>query len=146
MKGYWNDPEETARVLRDGLYFTGDLGHIDRDGFLYIVGRSRSMIKVGGGRVSPQEIEDTISELPDVVETAVIGVKDEVLGEAVKAFAVVRPGATITPLHIEKFLKQRLAPFKVPKQIVLVDRLPKNPAGKILRTQLPTQEVKHNVF
>ena len=146
MRGYWNDPDETARVLRDGLYHTGDLGHVDGEGFLYIAGRSRSMIKVGGGRVSPQEIEDAISELPDVVETAVIGVKDEVLGEAAKAFAVIRPDAAITPLQIEKFLKKRLAPFKVPKQIVLVDRLPKNPAGKILRTQLPTLEVKHNVY
>jgi len=136
MRGYWNDPEETRRVLRDGLYHTGDLGRVDRDGFLFVVGRRKNMIKVGGARVSPLEIEDLISAIDGVVETAVTGVEDPVLGEAPKAFVVAAPDAALTPEAVIARLKQEVAPFKVPREVVFLDRLPKNAAGKVRRADL----------
>ncbi len=92
MSGYWNHPEETEKVLKNGFYFTGDIGRMDDEGYLYVVGRSKDMIKIGGNRVSAKEIEEALHEHPAVIEVAVVGVADDVLGEAPKAFIVVRPG------------------------------------------------------
>jgi acyl-CoA synthetase (AMP-forming)/AMP-acid ligase II len=136
MRGYWNDPEETGRVLRNGLYYTGDLGRADRDGFLYVVGRRKNMIKVGGARVSPLEIEHAVAAIDGVVEAAVIGVDDEVLGEAPKAFVVAGPESGLTPEAVIARLKSEMAPFKVPREVVFLDRLPKNASGKVRRTEL----------
>ena len=92
MSGYWNHPEETEKVLRNGLYYTGDIGRMDEEGFLFVVGRSKDMIKIGGNRVSAKEIEEALHEHPAIIEAAVIGVPDDVLGEAPKAFIVVKKG------------------------------------------------------
>jgi acyl-CoA synthetase (AMP-forming)/AMP-acid ligase II len=137
MSGYWNHPEETAKVLRNGLYYTGDLGRMDDEGFLYVVGRLKEMLKIGGNRVSAKEIEEALHEHPDIVEAAVVGVPDDVLGEVPKAFLVARKGAG--PGFVEglpRFLQERLAPYKVPKLYELREALPKNEAGKILKLKL----------
>ena len=137
MSGYWNHPEETEKVLKNGLYFTGDLGTMDDEGFLYVIGRTRDMIKIGGHRVSAKEIEDAIYEHPAVVEAAVIGIPDDVLGEVPKAFLVIKKGH---PGEIEeelpRFLQQRLAAYKVPKSFEIRETLPKNESGKIQKLRL----------
>jgi acyl-CoA synthetase (AMP-forming)/AMP-acid ligase II len=139
MMGYWKDPEATAQVLRHGYYFTGDLGFADEDGYMFLTGRARDMIKTGGNRVSAKEIEDVVSSIPGVVETAVIGVADEILGEAIKVFAVpASPDLTEEVLKSE--LKQRLPLFKHPKWVELRSALPKNQSGKILKSELAEQE------
>ncbi|MBN2010269.1 acyl--CoA ligase [candidate division KSB1 bacterium] len=134
MNGYWNDPDETNRVLRHGLYYTGDLGKMDEDGFLYVVGRKKDMIKVGGERISAKEIEEVILELEYVTETAVIGVPDELLGEAIKAFIVC--GNSLSEDEIKLYLQDKLPTFKHPKYLEFCNSLPKNKSGKILKSQL----------
>jgi long-chain acyl-CoA synthetase len=140
MAGYWKDPEETARVMRHGLYYTGDLGRMDEEGFLYVVGRTKDMIKVGGERVSAKEIEETILELAEVQETAVIGVDDDVLGEAIKAFVIAAPGHEVTPEAIVAHCRRRLPLFKVPKFVEAVGDLPRNESGKVLKPVLRERE------
>jgi acyl-CoA synthetase (AMP-forming)/AMP-acid ligase II len=142
MEGYWQDPEETGRVLRHGLYYTGDLGRMDEEGFLYVVGRTKDMIKVGGERVSAKEIEEAILELKEVQEVAVIGVDDDVLGEAIKAFVVAVPGHEVGRELIVGHCRQRLPPFKVPKSVAVVTGLPKNESGKVLKPVLREMEKK----
>lgn len=137
MSGYWNHPEETDKVLKGGLYRTGDIGRMDEEGFLYVVGRSKDMIKIGGNRVSAKEIEEALHEHPAVVEAAVIGVPDDVLGEAAKAFLVVREGTGPDILDLlPAFLQERLAVYKIPKRYEIRDSLPKNDAGKVLKLKL----------
>ncbi len=136
MQGYWKDPKGTSEVLKHGLYFTGDLGTQDEEGYLYVVGRKKNIIKVKGFRVSAKEIEERILEIEGVVETAVIGVPDEVLGEAVKAFIVAREGAQLTQQTVLASLKPHLSSYKLPKQIEFRGSLPKNKSGKIMKTAL----------
>jgi len=145
MRGYWGKPEETARVLRHGLYFTGDIGVTDVEGFLYVVGRTWDMIKVGGNRVSAKEIEEALYEHPAVAEAAVFGVPDDLLGEVPKACLVLKQGALkdeARPLDeaIREFLSGCLAPYKIPKYFEFRDLLPKNEAGKILKTILQAEQ------
>lgn len=135
MLGYWKDPAGTAAVLRNGWYFTGDLGYEDEDGCIFLTGRARDIIKSGGNRVSAKEIEEHILELTEIIEVAVIGVPDEILGEAIKAFVVLRD-VTLTERHVREHLQQRLPPFKMPKHIEFTPGLPKNQAGKILKSAL----------
>ena len=141
MEGYWKDQEETDNVMRHGVYYTGDLGRMDEEGFLYVVGRTKDMIKVGGERVSAKEIEEIILELKAVQETAVIGVEDPILGEAIKAFAIGAPGNGLKEDDIVNHCKKRLPPFKVPKFVEVVSELPKNESGKILKPVLREQEM-----
>ncbi|MHA2055034.1 MAG: class I adenylate-forming enzyme family protein [Candidatus Hodarchaeales archaeon] len=139
MQGYWNDEEETRAVLRNGSYFTGDLGKTDEDGFLFVVGRKKDMIKVGANRISPKSIEEKLLENPHVHEIAVIGVEDEVLGEAIKAFIVCNNSVNqISVEQIFDYCKKELPPFKVPKYIEFVGSLPKNSSGKVLKQKLKT--------
>jgi long-chain acyl-CoA synthetase len=142
MSGYWKDQEETDNVMRHGLYYTGDLGRMDEEEFLYVVGRTKDMIKVGGERVSAKEIEETILEMKEVQETAVIGVDDPVLGEAIKAFVIASPGNGLKVEDVDSHCKKRLPPFKVPKFIKIVTELPKNESGKVMKTVLREQEKK----
>lgn len=135
MLGYWKDPEGTAAVLRDGYYFTGDLGYEDEDGCIFLTGRARDIIKAGGNRVSAKEIEEHLLELTEIIEVAVIGVPDEILGEAIKAFVVARDVA-LTERQVREHLQRRLPPFKQPKHIEFTAGLPKNQAGKILKSAL----------
>ena len=138
MRGYWNHPEETRKVLRNGLYYTGDVGVMDDDGFLFVIGRNKDMIKIGGNRVSAKEIEEVLYEHPDVADAAVIGIYDEILGEAIKAFIVPKNGNLIQDRNdlIMHFLKSKLAPYKLPKYLEFRDTLPKNKSGKVLKMNL----------
>jgi acyl-CoA synthetase (AMP-forming)/AMP-acid ligase II len=139
MLGYWNQPEETARVLTERGFYTGDLAAADEEGFLYVVGRKRDMIKPGGYRVSAQEIEETLLEHPAVREAAVIGVPDAYLGEAIRAYVVPAAGrgdGAVDPAEIVSFCRDRLPEFKVPRSVVMRAELPKNESGKIMKELL----------
>jgi acyl-CoA synthetase (AMP-forming)/AMP-acid ligase II len=136
MRGYWNAPEETARVLDDDGYHTGDLARRDAGGFLHIVGRTRDMVKAGGHRIATKEIEDAILEHDAIDEVAVIGVPDELLGEQVKAVAVLRPNAALDLDTLAKFLSTRVPPYKIPRFLELRSELPKNESGKIMKQAL----------
>lgn len=139
MSGYWNHPEETKKVLKKGLYWTGDIGEMDEEGFIYVVGRSKDMIKVGGNRVSAKEIEEALYEHPLINEVAVIGVEDEVLGEAIKAVLVLNNNSNKTTNdEFNTFLRDKIALYKIPKYYEYRDSLPKNESGKIQKLQLKT--------
>ncbi len=142
MQGYWRDPEGTAQVLRNNLYYTGDLGVEDEEGFVFVVGRTKDIIKPGGFRVSAKEIEEAILELNEVHEVAVIGVDDPILGEAIKALIVPREGADPDKEAIKKFLAEKLSSQKLPKYIEFRESLPKNESGKILKTVIKEEEKK----
>jgi acyl-CoA synthetase (AMP-forming)/AMP-acid ligase II len=135
MSGYWGEPEATAAVLDEHGYHTGDLARRDEEGFFYVEGRKRDFIKAGAHRVSALEIENSILELPEIHEVAVIGVPDEILGEKIKAFVVFREGCEADPVALEKTLKKKLA-HKAPTEIELRDELPKSAAGKIMKQAL----------
>jgi long-chain acyl-CoA synthetase len=137
MPGYWNRPDETAKVLRDGWLLTGDIAQMDADGYITIVDRKKDMVLVSGFNVYPNEVEECIAHHPSVVEAAVIGVPDESTGEAVKAF-VVRRDDSLTPEEIIAHCRRTLAAYKVPKLIEFRDELPKSPIGKIIRKDLRT--------
>ena len=136
MEGYWGDPEETARVLDEDGYHTGDLARRDDEGFFWIVGRKRDMLKVGSHRISPKEIEEVLLEHPALLEAAVLGVPDDVLGEAIEAHVVARPQATIDVDELASFARERLPDYKVPRRFIVRPDLPKSAAGKILKESL----------
>jgi acyl-CoA synthetase (AMP-forming)/AMP-acid ligase II len=136
MMGYWRDPEGTAKVLRNGNYFTGDLGYMDEDGYIFLTGRSSDMLKVGGNRVSAKEIEDALLAIAGIQEAAVIGVEDSILGEAAKAFLVSECNGVITEETVKQLLLMKLAAYKIPKYFEFRDSLPKNTAGKIMKIAL----------
>ncbi|MFO7652714.1 MAG: class I adenylate-forming enzyme family protein [Candidatus Krumholzibacteriia bacterium] len=131
MKGYWNDPAETARVIDDKGLRTGDLARRDADGFLFIVDRIKNMIKVGANRVSAREIEDVVCEVQGVAEACVVGLPDPLLGEAIEAFVVpVRPDG-VDPRQVLSHVRENLAPYKLPRCVHILDELPRTPAGKV---------------
>ncbi len=140
MDGYYKDPEATATVLKDGWLYTGDLGRFDEEGFLYIVGRKKEMIKVAGQIVYAPEVEDALYKHEAVREVAVIGIHDKMKGEAVKAFVVLKDGAVLDADDLRYFARQHLANFKVPQSIEIVDMLPKNRTGKIDKAILKERE------
>ena len=144
MLGYWNDPVETSKTIIEGKLWTGDLAKYDDDGFIYIVDREKHFIKSGGHRISPKEIEDKICELRDIVECAVIGVPDDILGEAPKAFIVPKQYNERNFKELEsqiiKKCKEHLASFKVPKYLQFVKSLPKNSANKVMISELKKME------
>lgn len=137
MPGYWNLPESTASTINsDGWLCTGDAAYMDEDGYVYIQDRIKDMIISGGENVYPAEVESAVYGHPDIAEVAVIGVPDDKWGEAVKAVCVAKPGCTIDAASVIEFTRERVAGFKVPKTIDIVEALPRNPTGKILRRQL----------
>lgn len=140
MLGYWNDPAATAAALRDGWLHTGDMGHVDGDGDLFIVGRRSDMIKTGAHRVHPLDVEEVIAELDTVAESAVVAVDDEILGEAIKAFVVPAPGAQLNPVEVKAHCRARLANYKVPKWVEVVASLPRTASGKLSRRELRERE------
>jgi long-chain acyl-CoA synthetase len=137
MAGYWRDPAATAEVLRNGLYFTGDLGREDEDGCLFISGRSRDFLKVGGNRVGAAEVEAIIMQWGGALEVAVIGVGDPILGEVPKAFVV--PRQPWDPEGLKAFLQENLPAFKRPRYYEAIEALPKNGAGKTMKSVLKAQ-------
>jgi long-chain acyl-CoA synthetase len=136
MKGYWNRPDATEEVLKDGWLLTGDLARVDDDGYFFIVDRKKEMIIRGGFNVYPREIEEVLYEHPAVFEAAVIGVTDEAMGEEVGAAITIRPGADASADEIRAFVKERVAPYKYPRAIWFVDTLPKGATGKILKREI----------
>ena len=136
MKGYWNRPEETKASLRDGWLYTGDIGRMDEDGYLFIVDRKKDMVITGGFNVYPRDVEEVLYEHPKVLEAGVIGVPDERSGERVKAFVVLKEGQTATAEEIIEFCRTKLTAYKVPKYMEFRKELPKNNVGKLLRRVL----------
>ena len=136
MTGYWKRPDATAEVLIDGRLHTGDVGHIDEDGYLFITDRLKEMINAGGFKVYPRMVEEAIYAHPDVAECAVFGVPDAYRGETVKAVVKRLPDATLTAESLGAFLAERLSTIELPKIIEFRDELPKSAVGKILKTQL----------
>ena len=134
--GYWGAPGLTAQVIRDGWLWTGDLGHVDEAGYLYIEGRSKDMIISGSQNIYPAEIENVLSMHGDLLEWAVIGVPDRRWGEAVCAVVVARPGADVAAEAVISHVREHLASYKKPKYVIFTDRLPRNPAGKVLKAEL----------
>lgn len=135
-KGYWNDPDATANALKAGWLHTGDLGHFDEDGYLYLSDRSKDMIISGGENIYPREIEEVLTKHPAIREAAVIGVPDDTWGEAVKAVVVRHAGQVVTAQQLIAFCQDNIASYKKPKTIDFVDDLPKNNYGKILKREL----------
>jgi long-chain acyl-CoA synthetase len=133
MKGYWQKPEETAKAIPDGWFRTGDLARTDDDGYFFIVDRKKEMIIRGGYNVYPREIEEALYEHPAVAEAACIGIAHPELGEEVAAAVALKPGATAEVDELRNFVKERVAAYKYPRELWLVDALPKGPTGKILR-------------
>ena len=137
MAGYLGKPEATAEAITaDGWMRTGDVGHLDSEGFLFISDRVKDMIITGGENVYSPEVERVLSEYPDIAECAVIGVPDEKWGEAVKAVVVAKPGASVDPDAVIAYARERLAHFKAPRTVDVIDELPRNGTGKILKTVL----------
>jgi len=136
MKGYWNKPKETAEIIRNGWLHTGDIGHTDEDGYIYLTERKKDLIIRGGENVYPKEVEDVLHNHPQVLEAGVIGIPDAVYGEEVKAFVVLKAAGAATEKELIDFCKKHLPTYKRPKSIQLMDSLPKSAVGKILRREL----------
>ncbi len=143
MKGYWNLPDATAATITpDGWLATGDVGRVDEDGYFYIVDRTKDLIIRGGYNVYPREIEEVLYEHPAVAEAAVIGIPHDSLGEEVGAAVALKKGAAVTADELREYVKARVAAYKYPRLVWLVDALPKGPTGKLLKREItvPTNE------
>ena len=139
MLGYWNQPEATAKAIRNGWLLTGDIGHGDVEGFFYITDRKKDMLIVNGINVYPREIEEVLYHISGVKEAAVVGVTDPRRGEHPVAFVVAKDGVTLDEKSILTTLRQKLADYKVPKKITFLEALPRNPTGKVLKRELRQQ-------
>jgi len=141
MKGYWDKPEATGEAISpDGWFRTGDMARVDEDGYYYIVDRKKDLIIRGGYNVYPREIEEVLHEHPAVAEVAVISIPHPSLGEEVAAAVALKPGASATPEELRAFARDRVAAYKYPRHVWLVDSLPKGPTGKILRREVQAPE------
>jgi long-chain acyl-CoA synthetase len=140
MLGYWNRPEETREILRDGWLYTGDIGYMDEDGYVFLTSRKKDVIKSGGFQVWPREVEEIVMAHPAVAEVCVGGIPDPRQMEAVKAWIVLKEGQTATPEELQKFCRQKLTGYKVPRYIEFRKDLPKTFVGKVLRRVLQDEE------
>ncbi len=145
MSGYWNAPEATAAALRDGWYHTGDMGHLDDEGHLWVDGRKKDLIISGGENIYPAEIENVLIESPDILEASVVGRPDERWGEVVVAVVVPRAGATLTEAAVIGLLEGRIARFKHPKEILFVEALPRTALGKVRKEDVRSLVTRHAV-
>jgi long-chain acyl-CoA synthetase len=136
MKGYFGRDDATAEVMRDGWFHTGDMATVDDDGYYFIVDRKKDLIIRGGYNVYPREIEEVLYEHPAVREAAVIGVPHDALGEEVAAVVALKPGAAADGDELRAYAKERVAAYKYPRQVFVVDDLPKGPTGKILKREI----------
>ena len=134
--GYWNRPDDTAKAFEDGWYRTGDAGYVDPDGYVFVTDRVKDMVVTGGENVYPAEVERVLIEHPAIADASVIGVPDDVYGEAVKAVVIPEPGAAIDPAELIAFCRRHLAGYKCPKSVDVVDQLPRNATGKVLKRDL----------
>ncbi|MFP3870783.1 MAG: long-chain-fatty-acid--CoA ligase [Syntrophobacteria bacterium] len=142
MKGYWNMPQETAGVLRDGWLYTGDIAYMDEDGYVFLIDRKKDMIIAGGFNVYPREIEEVLCEHPKIADAAAIGVPDPYRGETVKVFVVTGPGEILTKEEVTGYCKERLAAYKVPGLVEFREELPKTIVGKVRRNHLRSEELR----
>jgi acyl-coenzyme A synthetase/AMP-(fatty) acid ligase len=148
MQGYWGDPQMTSKVYHPGIYpasrwlYSGDYFKKDKDGFLYFLARKDDMIKTRGERVSPKEVENVICELEGIVEAVVVGIPDEILGQAVKAFIVPAPTAQLTEKQVMRHCAANMETVMVPRYVEFIDELPKTINGKVDKKQLESMEVK----
>ena len=143
MLGYWKKPEATAEVLDDeGWFRTGDLGHLDDDGYLFIVDRIKDLIIHGGYNVYPREVEEVLYEIPGVAQASVVGTPDEKYGQQVTAVIALSPGAHLDAAEVERFARENLAAYKIPRIIEFVEELPKGPSGKILKREIVAMYTK----
>ncbi len=133
MKGYWGQEDATRETIRDGWLYTGDLGYVDKDGYVFLAGRAKDFIKRGGEMISPEEVERTLAAHPGVDEAAIIGVPDPVWGERVRAIVVTKQGGEVEETELIEYCRQRLASFKKPESVVFIDELPRNALGKVLK-------------
>lgn len=140
MKGYWNNPDETNNVLKDGWLFTGDLGYMDESGYFYVVDRKKDMIIAGGYNIYPREVEEVLYEHEGVQEAVVVGIPDPYRGETTKAYIVLKEGYQMETEALNTFCRKHLAAYKVPKLYEFRDELPKTAVGKVLRRQLVDEE------
>ena len=136
MSGYWGQADATSETIRGGWLFTGDLGYIDEDGYVYLAGRAKDFIKRGGEMVAPEEVENIIHSLQGVAECAVIGLPDETWGERVVAVVVAEPDAQVTEDAVKDLCQEHLARFKRPEQVIFAGGLPRNSLGKVLKREL----------
>jgi len=143
MRGYWNRPEDTARVFVEGALRTGDIGYQDEDGYFYLVDRIKDVILCGGFNVYPRVIEEALYQHPDVSEVVVIGIPDEYRGQTPKAFVTLRDGATVEPADLRAFLTEHLSRIEMPKAIEIRDSLPKTMVGKLSKKDLIEEEARH---
>jgi long-chain acyl-CoA synthetase len=146
MQGYWRRDEETRLMLRtnaigERVLYTGDLGYVDRDGYVFLVDRKKDLVKTSGYQVWPREVEEVISKHPAVAECGVAGLPDAARGEILKAWIILRPGMSVTPDELKSFCREQLAPYKVPSRWEFVSELPKSAIGKVLRRKLREREV-----
>lgn len=144
MSGYWNNPEETANVLRDGWLYTGDIATIDDDGFITIVDRKKDMILCSGFNVFCREIDEVMYTHPKVLDACAIGIPDPKRGETPKIFIILKPGQTMTEDEVKEYCRQYLAPYKVPTHVAFIDELPRTSVGKPMRNALRQQEKARN--
>jgi len=142
MKGYWNRPEETAQTIRDGWLYTGDIARMDSDGYFSIVDRKKDMIISEGFNVYPQEIDDLLLRHPKILEAATVGIPDELRGEKIYSYIVLKENETATPEEILAYCRENLAKYKIPKRILIRESLPKSPLGKILKRELKKETPK----
>jgi len=136
MKGYWNRPEASAETLRGGWLYTGDLATVDKEGFVFIQDRKKDMIISGGENVYPAEVEAVLARHPEVLECAVIGMPSARWGESAAAVVVAKPGTAPSPQALLDFFSGKLARYKIPRVVELVDEIPRNPTGKVLKRLL----------
>jgi long-chain acyl-CoA synthetase len=145
MKGYWNLPDATeAAITTDGWLNTGDVGRVDEDGYFYIVDRTKDLIIRGGYNVYPREIEEVLYEHPEVAEAAVIAIPHDSLGEEVGAAVALKKGAAVTADELRDYVKARVAAYKYPRLLWLVDALPKGPTGKLLKREITVPATESN--
>lgn len=142
MKGYWNSGEETKKALQNGWLYTGDLAMMDEEGYFYIVGRKKEMIIVGGFNIYPQEVESVLYEHPDVQEAAVASIPSGEFEETIKAFIVPKEGIRIDTEEVKGYCYTKLTPYKVPKEFEVIDELPRNTVGKLLKRVLIKEEIE----
>lgn len=136
LKGYFRNPEATERAFRNGWFHTGDVGYRDKDGFFYIVDRKTDMIIRGGENIYPREIDEVLYQHPSIAAAATIGIPDELYGEEVAAFLILKDGASLTEDEVINFCRERLADYKCPKTVRFVKDIPKGPTGKLLKREL----------
>ena len=136
LKGYYKNPAATAAAFRNGWFHTGDIGYRDGDGFYYVVDRKSDMIIRGGENIYPREIDEVLYQHPAVAAAAAVGIPDELYGEEVTAFVVLKESGSVTENELINFCRERLADYKCPKTVRLVEEIPKGPTGKLLKREL----------